>query len=198
MKYVCQYVDGYGREKYMDGLLEQIPELIVVQDVVKGWTADGIHSSMATFLQALKIAGDEPHIHLEDDVILCRNFKELSDAVIAEHEHDLIQFFSMRKDDLTVGSRYVAGRQFAMNQCTYFPKGLAKAIAGYYDEWRAQGDNATKYTAPFDTLMAAYMAKERMRYWTSIPCLVQHAHEVSAINPRRSSKRQASCFKDSI
>ena len=70
---------------------------------------DKTHNAFDTFNESLRMAGSDPCVHLEDDIILCDHFVDRITNEIMKRPNDVIQFFSMRKDDLTIGSRYING-----------------------------------------------------------------------------------------
>lgn len=162
-------------------MLDEIPPLVVL--------ADRDHDAMGNFLKAITFT-DGPCVHLEDDVILCDNFFERISSIIADHPNDVIQFFSMRKDDLTIGTRYIPGSQFMMNQCFYLPAGMGKEIAEFWKTSPRQQEAG----APYDLLMADYFKAHRIKYLNWCPNLVDHEVCKSRIDPRRSSKRQSLTF----
>ena len=159
-----------------------IPELKVCCDVD--------HNAMHTFKNGLIMAGEDPCVHLEDDIVLCNDFMNKISEELNKHPDDVIQFFSMRKDDLTIGSRYIPGYLFCMNQCFYLPAGMSKAILDYMDEWTRYDEHPTGY----DYLMADYFKIHKIKYWNVCPNLVDHLPVKSRINPKRSSKRQSFTF----
>jgi len=154
------------------------------------WCFDKTRNAMDTFLSAMEMAGDEPAVHMEEDVILTRGFVEKLEAAIAERPHEVIQFFSMRKADLTIGSRYDGN--FMMNQCFYLPAGMSRKLLEFRPEWK----QADKHPTGFDILMADYFKSVRLKYWLHVPSLVEHRVCKSMIDPRRSSKRQSLTFED--
>jgi GR25 family glycosyltransferase involved in LPS biosynthesis len=158
-----------------------IPNLVVL--------VDHQHDAMANFLNAMNYTNG-PCVHLEDDVILCDDFYAKITAIIADHPDDVIQFFSMRKDDVTIGTRYIAGSQFMMNQCFYLPAGLGPKIA---EAWKTSA-RQNEAGAPYDLLMADYFKAHKMKYLNWCPNLVDHEVCVSRIDKRRSSKRQSLTF----
>lgn len=160
---------------------KEIPNLIVL--------VDRKHDAMQNFLNAMNLSGG-PCVHLEDDVILCYGFYDKIRKVIEEHPDDVIQFFSMRKEDLTVGTRYIPGSRFMMNQCFYLPAGLGPKIAEY---WR-NSPRQKEAGAPYDLLMADYFKEKKIRYLNWCPNLVDHMVCRSRIDSRRSSKRQSLTF----
>ena len=152
---------------------------------------DTDHNAMHTFAASLEMAGDAPCVNMEDDIILCSDFVERVNSEIEKRPNDVIQFFSMRKDDLTVGSRWINGSQFMMNQCFYLPAGMSRELRSYMDVWPRYAEHPTGY----DILMADFFKERKIKYWNVCPNLVDHKVEKSRINPRRSSKRQSFTFR---
>lgn len=167
----------------LSGYKEAIPRLEIARDRKR--------DAMDTFRLSLEMAGDSPCVHLEDDIVLCSHFTDRVEAEIAKRPNDVIQFFSMRKDDLTVGSRYINGSLFCMNQCYYIPAKMGTALLAYMDVWDRYDDEPTAY----DYLMADFFKLNKIKYWNVCPNLVDHLPVKSRINPRRSTKRQSFTFK---
>ena len=162
-------------------MMKEIPELIVL--------VDHDHDAMANFLKAITYA-DCPIVHLEDDVELCNDFHAKITKIISDHKDDVIQFFSMRQDDLTIGTRYISGSRFMMNQCFYLPAGMGKEIAEFWKTSERQKEAG----APYDLLMADYFKSKKIKYLNWCPNLVDHLECKSRIDSRRSSKRQSLTF----
>lgn len=171
-----------GREEYLDYLLENVPDLVVVRDV------DG--NAMTTFLMALERAGTEAALHLEDDILVCDGFLGHIANAVAQHQDDVIQFFSMGKRDGELGCRWRPGSGFSMNQCFYLPMGQSRDLHRFYPSWERKEAHPTGY----DLMLADWLVSRRQRYWLHVPSLVQHRVGVSAISPRRSSRRQSHTF----
>lgn len=172
------------RVRNVKRMREQVPRAEVV------W--DEKHSIIDTFTRALGSVGDDPAVFLQDDVYLHPRWDEKVAEVLAEHAHDVCQFFSIRKADLALGSRYVPGRQYLMNQCFYLPSGAAADLRAFALSWWEANPEHTGD----DTCMALWLAASGRRYWHHVPSLVQHHEWKSAIDPRRSSKRQSPTFKE--
>jgi hypothetical protein len=153
---------------------------------------DRKHDSMDTFRYSLELTGDDACVNMEDDIILCQDFYNKIQEEIKKRPNDVIQFFSMRGDDLTIGSRYINGGTFCMNQCFYLPKGMSKKLLKYMDEWTRYDEEPNAY----DYLMGDYFRLHKIKYWNVCPNLVDHKVQKSRINPRRSSKRQSFTFKE--
>lgn len=152
---------------------------------------DKYRNATETFLRMLDSAGQEACLFMEDDIILCDNFTERVLHEINKRPDDVIQFFSMRKDDLTIGSRYITGSKYLMNQCFYLPKGMAKEILEFAKDWKGWEKDPTG----LDTLIASYLKSKKLRYWNVCPNLVDHKVQKSRIDSRRSSKRQSLTFE---
>ena len=193
MKYVVQYAEGFGREKYLLPMKQQIPELEIIEDVDKCYLPDkGMKSAMYTYLRSIDFV--EPFVRLEDDAILCSDFKRRAEELISKDPTCVHQFFSLRESDRMAGSRYVAGSAFMTTVCIYLPENMGHNIVRFfYDEWR-ESKRGLENPTGYDILIADYLKKNRLKYFVNVPCLVQHAIEKSAINPKRSSKRQTKMF----
>ena len=145
-----------------------------------------------TFNRSLAMAGDEPCIHMEEDIILTKDFESKAQAVIQSKPNAFIQFFSMRKADLTIGSRW--DNDFLMNQCWYAPAGYSKAMLDFYPMWAAKHLEA--HPNGTDLMVKHFLQASKVKYWIHCPSLVDHRIARSVINPTRSSKRQSLTFTD--
>jgi hypothetical protein len=144
-----------------------------------------------TFIRSLRMAGNDPAIHTEEDIILTRDFRAKAEAVIAERPNTVVQFFSMRKDDLRKGSRW--DTDFLMNQCIYLPAGHSEALIRFHESWDGKRDGWDKNP---DCVVRDFLRSRREPYWIHVPSLVEHRVMKSAIDSRRSSKRQSLTFRD--
>lgn len=169
------------RAPYIDYLTQQLP--------LAEWCFDQKRNAMDTFLRALEMAGQDAVVHMEDDTILSNGFMPRLKAAIAENPNKVIQFFSMRKADLTIGSRLDGS--FMMGQCFYLPAGYSAAIRAYYPTWH----NREKHPTGLDTMIADWLKSRREKYWIHVPSLVDHRDCKSLIDRRRSTKRQSLTFQ---
>lgn len=171
--------------EYRDYLRSRIPSgTLVLND-------EGREGARAQFLKALRLAGPEPVLLLEDDIILCPDFERRVEAVIATHGHAPIQFFSRGRRDAELGSRWRPGSTFSMNQCHYLPAGMAAGIVDYFADWPRRA----KTVSACDWLVADFLSRSRSRYWLHVPSLVDHRVGVSAIDSRRPKSRKSSTFE---
>ena len=187
MKIIVQAVRR--REPTVRYLQRHIPGLEVA------WDNSG--SASRGYLQVLKSAGDQSVVTLEDDIILTKDFLSKLERAIAQKPNDLIQFHSRTVDDIRKGSRYRNGRSFFNRQCLYLPAGFAATICKYGSTHPCFEPGSP---APsFDFVFQDFLRQELKRYWVSIPSLVDHLPDVSAIDPRRGrfgKQRQARVFED--
>jgi hypothetical protein len=169
------------RAAMVDYLLSELPDAEVVWDVTR--------NALDTFLEALRRAGNEPAVHMEDDTLLTSNFRQKLTAAIEERPAVISQFFSMRKDDLTVGSRW--DKNFLMGQCFYMPATYSHQLLDYSARWPGRA----KHPTGLDTMLSDWLKERHESYWIHIPSLVEHRQVKSAIDSRRSSKRQSKTFQ---
>ena len=172
------------RQECLDYLSQHLPQA--------EWVYDKNKNAMTTFLSALEECGEEACLHMEEDIFLTENFYELVQERINERPHEVIQFFSMREADISIGSRY--DNNFCMNQCFYLPPGYSKKLYEFYDRWRDKEKHPTGY----DLMLNDFLKERKEKYWISIPSLVDHREGKSLINVRRSSKRQSKTFTNRI
>lgn len=140
-----------------------------------------------TFVRAMQMAGSDAHIAMEEDVVLTVGFREKVEQAIAETPERVIQFFSMRKDDTTVGSRW--SNSFCMNQCTYYPATYASKIVSFAVQWPSRG----KHPTGTDLMVNDFLRGRREKHWLHVPNLVDHLPLKSQIS-RRSKSRQSLTF----
>lgn len=173
------------RQPFVDYLMARLPCTTLFTMDVMG------RGHRVNFLDALRLAGNAPALHLEDDIILAENFLERAQLAIAAQPDRVIQFFSMRKADLEVGSRLEAGRTFMMTQCFYLPAGYSRALLDHYPDWK----DAHKHKSAVDIFTADFLKSRKEKYFIHVPSLVQHRQTVSMIDKRRSQFRQSLTFE---
>jgi hypothetical protein len=152
-----------------------------------------------TFVESFRRQGMDAAVHIEDDIILTRDFVPKMEAVIAEHPKHIVQMFSIRKVDLAEGSRW--DRDYMMNQCFYVPAGYGPQIVQFAEAWVARhprrGTGRINPREDFgnDCMLRDFLKARREAYWLHVPSLVQHRSAKSRLGPR-STKRQSPTFVD--
>jgi len=183
MRYILRTCKG--REEQANYVKKLIPSVEVSYD--EGFGA------MSNFLQSLEMAGSDAVVNLEDDIWITKNFETKINSIVAKKSNAVIQFFSMRKADLTVGSRWDAGRSYLMAQCTYFPEKISRGILAFSKKY----ENINHKSHPLDSMVADYLNKAKLKYWIHCPNLVDHRIGKSIIDPKRAStNRQSFTFTD--
>jgi hypothetical protein len=172
------------RARFVDYLLSRLPGSLVVWDL---WS-----DAMETFLRALEAAGDSAALHMEDDVLLTRDFVAKAAAVLERHGDRPVQFFSLPRKRDALGSRLEPGRTFCMGQCFYLPPGMSRKLLEYAPTWPRRMEHPTG----LDLMVADFLRGRRQQYWLHMPSLVQHRRLPSLIDPRRSKSRQSASFVD--
>ena len=136
---------------------------------------DTEHKPIKSFINQLKYISSNDSILLEDDLILCKNFKERIEEIVAQYPNSVINFYESPHDFYFTEER--RGIKYRFNQCTYYPKGVSKLIADKMEEIWPRYQNIKQY----DFLQAYAMDELGMSYLSYRPCLVQHLNGRSII-----------------
>lgn len=144
---------------------------------------DKEHKIKEIFIEQLKTINDDV-VLMEDDIILCRNFKERIEEVINNHkDEDIINFFS-----LPIKFYYSRYKLFSYNQCVYFSKNILNEIINFYEGKKVNNYTPENYIQNF--------LKSKLVY-TYRPCLVQHIDIDTLLNhTRRLNQRRSIYFID--
>ena len=132
-------------------------------------------------------------VFMEDDIVLTSNFTEKIEEVVEKRETDIIQFFSRRKKDKEIGSRY--DNSFSFCCCYYFPKERIEQYLSFVPIYMGRNDPQSRSKSGCDLMLNSFMREYRIKYWISVPSLVQHRDIKSSIDKRRSTKRQSETFQ---
>lgn len=174
------------RQEYYEYLKEKLPNAEFVLDEKK--------QAFHTLLKALEQIGNDGVLLMEDDALLTVDFENKVKAVIKERPHEVINFFSRRKKDIEVGSRYESGASFNYNICFYMPPMFAKSLLKYAKKWYKE--NKEEHPTGTDTVIAEFLSEHGMNYYNHVPSLVQHRIGKSRINSRRARDRTSKTFVD--
>ena len=190
MRIIVRTTPDQTRHECVAYLHERLPDLELCVDRNYGRVdMPGYRKSALNMVAAMRMAENDAALHLEDDIILTVDFLRKVQAALVGHEGEVVQFFSMRRADHTIGSRYDS--DFLMAQCFYTPAGVAAAIARFYPTWRPE-----RTIPDGDVLVRHWLKANGLRYWIHVPSLVQHRPTRSLINAKRSTARQSKTFTD--
>lgn len=145
------------------------------------------HQPVTSFINQLDYISEWDSILLEDDVLLCSDFKNIIEGVIKEYPDTIINFFTRPQEYFT--THY--NDYFVYNQCTYYPKGVAKDLA---DEMRRI--YRLKPNLQYDVLENIALEKLGISHLQYRPCIVQHIDEKSLIQSKHCHKRRSPYFID--
>ena len=115
-----------------------------------------------------------PAVILEDDLILCKGFKEKIEKVISEHPNNVINFFYNPLDYFET----METKNFCWNQCVYYPAGITPYIAEHMANVYAENPSL-----PSDVVEHYALVAMRVPNIIYRPCLVQHIGVKSLITP---------------
>ena len=172
------------RAPFVEYLNYHLPNLIIVWDKYK--------DPMETFMRAWGENPNNASLRFQDDIILTENFLDKAHSVIEKYPNDVIQFFSMRKADTEIGSRWESGGNWIGNLCHYLPAGMSEEIYNFGLTWGGLLANPTAD----DLLMRDYFKSKKIKYFLHCPSLVEHAQVYSVIDRKRSKFRNSKTFNN--
>jgi len=168
------FVRTTGERKLDDSLNQINYELLI----------DTEHKPIESFIAQLKYISEYNAVLLEDDVILCKDFKKRIEEVINNHPKDIINFFT--RPLLYFTSQY--SFDFYYNQCTFYPKGIGERIGNEMIDLISTGK--VKLPNEYDSIECEALKQLNIPHLTYRPCLVQHNDRkslISSSNPNRTT-----------
>lgn len=147
---------------------------------------DKNHEVDKIFISQLESISNDDVVLMEDDIILCENFKERVEEIIDKHKKEIINFFSY--PFIYIQSGY---KNFSYNQCTYYPKEILQDIVRFYKEHKKPFNK----TYPEDYIAHYLYAKNKnTQVYNYRPCLVQHIDDKSLLNKHPVSKPRRTIY----
>lgn len=141
------------------------------------------HKPVESFIKQLEFINDFDCVLLEDDLILCKDFKKLIESVIRQYPNRIINFFTYPLAYFNTEE----SRTFMYNQCTYYPKGITKMIANEMKKI----NNCKQYDV-MENIALNHLNIKHIRYR---PCLVQHL-DLNTLIQKKSLGRRTPYFID--
>ena len=142
---------------------------------------DKDHRYIDFFIEQLEKYGNEDMVIIEDDCVLCKNFKERIESVIAQYPNKIINFFQYETKEYF---KTHESTEYLQNQCTYYPKGLTIKLAHKMREVLEK--NPQLRTDECEDLALKELKETHIKYR---PCLVQHLNFDTFLNNKIESKR---------
>ena len=147
---------------------------------------DKEHNARKSFLEYLATLNCDCVI-FEDDIILCKDFKNRFKTIVKEHSKDVINFFF--SPNRYFPSRYTVF--FNWNQGVYYPKSVLKKLSVKMRELYTQYPDV-----PHDELEGQALLSLGIKTYLPRPCLIQHIDLGSLIQPRILTPRRTPFFID--
>lgn len=146
-------------------------------------------------------SGADGIVILEDDVQLCRDFKNRVESLVAEHKDEVVSMFESALAKGELKSEYRAGGKFNWCQCNYYPKDVCEKLAdtemlNRFTKWFFE-TRKEPWNYPIDTYIAYVLSQYKMRYWMQVPFLVQHL-AIKSNFKGRPLNRQSKFFIDDM
>lgn len=140
-----------------------------------------------SFIKQLKYISQWNSVLLEDDLILCKDFKKKIEEVIKQYPDKIINFYTRPNDYFTTHESSI----FAYNQCTYYPKGVAVKLAVKMEEGFKRNPRAQ-----YDILENNALRDLGIIHVQYRPCLVQHLDKDSLVGNLAQGYRRSPYFID--
>ena len=176
MKYVVQTVASMPeRLAYAMGLRERLGAFLYT---------DMAREPHKAFSGSLLATGGGAHVHLEDDVILAKDFESLIEDAARQYPDDVINFFLPNPHRLQRSPSRLKGFRFSHTQCVYIPDWFPLAFV----DWSVSVDTPPRPERRWDGLddaVAHFLHHVDRGFVQWFPCLAQHMDLVSTIDPDR-------------
>ncbi len=144
---------------------------------------DKEHKPVESFIKQLEIISEENSVLLEDDLILCKNFKQRIEEIINQFPDKIINFFTFPK----IYFQTREFKKFLWNQCTYYPKNISKQIALVMKKIKKQKEEIGK-SLQYDVLESLALEELGITHIQYRPCLIQHLDGKSLIGNSNSGR----------
>ena len=152
-------------ERQLDSSYSQIEYELLV---------DTEHKPIESFIEQLEQISEYDSVLLEDDLILCKDFKNRIEEVINKYPNKIINFFYHQDEYYQTRE----STEYSNNQCTYYPKGISKLIA-------KEMKNFITYSNQYSWIENLALNKLNITHIQYRPCLVQHLDSGSLIQKHK-------------
>lgn len=152
-------------ERQLDSSYSQIEYELLV---------DTEHKPIESFISQLEQISEYDSVLLEDDLILCKDFKNKIEEVINKYPNKIINFFYHQDEYYQTRE----SNEYSNNQCTYYPKGIGKLIA-------KEMKNFITYSNQYSWIESLALDKLHITHIQYRPCLVQHLDNGSLIQKHK-------------
>ena len=133
------------------------------------------------FIDQLEKYGNEDIVIIEDDCVLCKNFKERIENAIAQYPNKVINFFQINSYKYF---KTHESTEYLQNQCTFYPKGFTIKLAQTMR--KVLKNNPTLSTDLIEDMALKELNETHIQFR---PCLVQHLNFDTLLNHQVNIKR---------
>jgi len=147
------------------------------------------HKPIESFIEQLEKISKYNSVLLEDDLVLCKNFQEEIEKAIAKFPGHVINFF---EDPDVYETTFLRSFPFEWNQCTYYPKGVAKQIALQMKKLLPKFPEGQRLYSEVENLAMFTLQIPHVIYR---PFLVQH-NDIKSVLQEDRHRRDTLWFKD--
>ena len=168
-------------ERQLDTSFNQISYNLII---------DREHKPIDSFIDALYLISNEDAVLMEDDIILCQNFEEEITKVIKQYPNRIINFFRFPSPMDTEETEKII-----YNQCTFYPKGIAKQIADIMVALPRRTDSKKNMYSLLENEALIQLDQKVVQY---VPHLVQHLDNDSILFTVTLNIRRSNYFLDYV
>lgn len=143
------------------------------------------HNSGKAYLEQLLIINEYPSVFMEDDIILCKDFKKRIEEIINRNPDMIINFFTFPMQYM----RTTIANFHCYNQCCYFPQGLPKQLHDTII-------NKNLLHRRQEVMLREALFRMKIKTLVYRPCLVQHIDNGSLMGHYPSFERRSPYFSD--
>ena len=133
-----------------------------------------------SFIEQLKYISSWDSVLLEDDLVLCTDFLTEINKAISTYPDKIINFFTRPTEYFQTHE----DNRFLYNQCTYYPKGVAKIVAEEMESIWIKNPNLQ-----YDIIEDKALKNLKITHIQYRPCLIQHLDNNSLIGNKTDFRR---------
>ncbi len=130
---------------------------------------DTEHKPVKYFIEVLKTINNYDSILLEDDVILCKDFKNRIEEAVKKYPNQMINFFNAPE----LYTKVLTNGNFCYMQCRYYPKGSCDLLINELERFKDKPK-----VCPCLNIISN---KHNLKILQYRPCLVQHLDKDSLV-----------------
>lgn len=176
MRYVIRKVPERNTE-YLERLL---PCAEIYNDI-------NHEGAIQSFLKALKKTNGDA-VYVQDDMILCKDFMEKSEKIIAEYPYAVIVFSNFTHDKRSAHvtkQGWYNPKEGGWLLCTYIPEPVKNGFLRWWEEGRWKKYNKRWIERQYDdAFFCRFLMENKLDVFVTVPNLAGHPRNKSVIDNR--------------